>query len=105
MAHTHCPFVRRESRGHVANCGSTSCLILGHEADDGTIQSKTDGPFQPIAKIYSTFLSVTVSSTGLEVSVERFDYDRQREAELLQDLGHPRAERMRKWLDTGVFWS
>jgi protein phosphatase len=105
VAHTHCPFVRRESRGHVANCGSTSCLILGHEAADGSVQSKTDVSFKPIARIYSTFLSATASSTGLEVRVERFEYDRLPEAELLQDLGHPRAQQIRKWLDTGVFWS
>ena len=104
VAHTHCPFVRAEPRGQVANCGSTSCLILGHETDDGAIQSKTEAPFHPVEEIYSTYLSVTAPGASLDVSVERFSYDLLLEVDFLQDLGHPRVEVMRKWLETGVFW-
>lgn len=105
VAHTHCPFVRREARGHVANSGSVSCVILGHEGEDGTIQPKTEEPFQPPPEIYSTYLSVTAEGGNLEVSVERFDYDRQQEIERLQDIGYPKIEKLRKWLETGVCWS
>ena len=78
--------------------------MLGHEAEDGTVQSKTDVPCQPAAEIYSTYLSVTAAGTGLDVRVERFDYDRQAEVAFLRDLGFPKIERMRRLLETGLCW-
>ena len=103
VAHTHCPFVRKDATGCVANCGSTSCLILGHKRDDGTIQSKTEIPFEPVSKIYSTYLSVTMDGSGLGVRVECFDYDRRKELECLEDIGDPNIERTRALLETGVY--
>ena len=101
-AHTHCPFVRKNERGFVANCGATSGLMLAHKLKDGSIQSKTDVPFEPVSEIYSTYLVVTLDDGEVNATVEHFDFDREKEFKLLEDAGYDNLERIREWLTTGV---
>ena len=101
-AHTHYPFVRKTATCCVANTGSISVPILGFRQDDGTVESRTEDSFEPDTKIFSTYLSVSCNGTGLEVVIERFDYDRAPGIERLRDAAHPDVERLRALLETGI---
>ena len=103
VGHTHHAFVRTDARCCVANCGSTSHLILGFKQDDGTVESRTEAPFEPVSEMYSTYLSVTIDESNLEVRVERFDYDRQKEIQRLRDAGRLDIKELREQLETCVW--
>ena len=106
VAHTHYPFVAEKEGSQVANCGATSGLLLGMKHEDGSISPWGDEPvFTPPAEIYSTFLSVTAERGGLQVTIERFDYDRAKAIRGLREAGHPHVEYKKRWLETGIVLS
>ena len=102
-AHTHFPFVAEQNGGRVANCGSVCGLLLGREHEDGSISSWGDeATFAPPPRIYSTFLSLTVEQGELQVTIERFDYDRAAALDRLRAIDDPYIETRVRWLETGV---
>ena len=101
-AHTHYPFVRRNEGGCLANSGATSYLVLGMKGDDGTMWSRTEGPPELVPSIYSSYLCVTTDGADLEVAVERFDYDREKEIRGLLDAGRPTMEWLGELIRTGI---
>lgn len=103
VAHTHYPFVAERQGTLVANCGAVSGLLLGLLHEDGSITPWGDEEtFTPPKEIYSTFLSVTSADDGLEVQIEKFDYDRRGAIESLRAIGDPGIENRERWLLTGV---
>jgi predicted phosphodiesterase len=102
-AHTHFPFVAEQNGARVANCGSVCGLLLGREHEDGTVSSWGDeATFEAPARIYSTYLSLTVEQGELQVTIERFDYDRAAALDRLRAIDDPYIETRVRWLETGV---
>ena len=103
VGHTHHPFVAEQDGGRVANCGSTAGLLLGPQHPDGSISSWGDEPrFEAPARIYSTFLAITIDDGELQVAIERFDYDRAKALERLREANDPYLEDRIRWLETGL---
>jgi hypothetical protein len=103
-AHTHYPFVETLSDTIVANSGSTGFLFLGHEREDGSIQSKghKGETYEPVHEIYSTYMSVVLKTGRIHATVERFSYDCEPEIRALQEIGHPTLERLTVLYRTGL---
>ncbi len=101
--HTHDPFVLERDGCRVANCGSTSMLIQAFKNDAGAVLSRRKTPAEPLAEIFSTYLLVANDGTDLSAQVESFDYDRQKELQLLRDAGRPHIEALTALLETAVF--
>ena len=103
VGHTHYPFVSEKDGACVANCGSTSQLILGRQEKDGTVVAQGDEPvFTPVSEIYSTFLSIAAENGQPRATVERFDYDRRAAIRRLRETGEANVEAREAWLMTGV---
>ena len=103
VGHTHHPFVAEQDGCRVANSGSTAGLLLGVQHPDGSISSWGDeAVFIAPAKIYSTFLAITVQRGELQVAIERFDYDRASALARLREAKDPNFEARKRWLETGV---
>ncbi len=103
-AHTHYPFVEKLSGTIVANSGSTSCLLLGHTREDGSIHCKgrKGEIYKPVREIYSTYISIVIKEGCLYPTVESFTYDCEPEIRALQDIDHPALERLSVLYRTGL---
>lgn len=103
-AHTHYPFVEELADTIVANCGSTSCLLLGHVREDGSIAPKgREGEeYEPVPEIYSTYISVVVEAGSVQPTLARFTYDCGPEIRELQAMAHPTLERLSTIYRTGL---
>ena len=103
VAHTHYPFVAEQDGCRVANCGSTAGLLLGLQHPDGSISSWGDeAAFTAPRRIYSTFLAITLEKGELQLTIERFDYDRAKALARFREETGPHFEVMKRWLETGV---
>lgn len=103
-AHTHYPFVREQGGTCVANTGSGAVLLLGHKREDGGIDPKGDGDYEPVSEIYSTYLSVVLENGQPKATVEKFQYDVEEEIGLIEESGNPHAARLAELYRTGVCW-
>ncbi len=103
-AHTHYPFIEKPSGTIVANSGSTSCLLLGHKREDGSIHSKgrKGEIYKPVSGIYSTYISIVIKEGCIHPTGERFAYDCEPEIRELQDIGHPNLQRLSVLYRTGL---
>jgi len=103
VAHTHYPFVLEQDGCRVANCGSTAALLLGLQHPDGSISSWGDEVvFEAPTEIYSTFVAITLEGEELQVTTERFDYDRAKALGRLREEKDPQFENKKRWLETGI---
>ena len=107
IGHTHWPFVREIDGMLLANCGAVGQIIFAErQADDSYITQEDGDPFPPFPQPYSTFLSVACEKGRLNAEVVRFDWNRQKETQRLQEAadpkGDPRAQYHMEWLTTGV---
>lgn len=103
VGHTHYPFVAEQDGCRVANCGSTSGLLLGLQHQDGSISPwGDDAAFKAPSEIYSTFLSIIFERGELQTTIEHFDYDRAKAIRRLREEGDPNVENRKLWLETGV---
>jgi predicted phosphodiesterase len=99
VAHSHYPYVAEQDGTMVANSGSTAGLFIGARQGDGTVLPMGEEPeFIPPAQIYSTYLLLSTQGCELNVSVERFDYDRAAVIERLREAGDRGVEGKRDWL-------
>ena len=53
--------------------------------------------------MYGTYLLATMEDPNLDVRVERFDYDIEKEIQLIRDAGRPDIEEFAERLETGVW--
>ena len=103
-AHTHYPFVREKDGSTVANAGSAAALLLGHKREDGSMAPKGDDEYEPLAEIYSTYLSIVLENGKPKATVEKFNYDVEEAVRLIKESGHPQFTRLAEIYRTGVCW-
>lgn len=104
VGHTHFPFVRAHKDVLVANAGTTCLPIFGWMRPDGLIVSQDDDPlFVSRTGVYSSYLAITVQDGALHVTVEPFDFDRNRALERLHAAGDTRTATRSIWMKSGVY--
>lgn len=103
VGHTHSPYILEQDGARMANCGSTSMVLVGRRLAGGElVNASGESVPEPLPTVYSTFLSLRIRAGALVPELVRFDYDRRAALRSLPAMDDPDYERRRLWVTTGV---
>lgn len=102
LGHTHYPYIRSQDGVLYANPGSMSLPILAVRDYHGLHPQSGKPQLGPEDDPRCSFLSLTENRGKLQAEIIRFDYDRSRALQLLEQVGHPQLANYRIWLHEGI---